>query len=42
VLAGWHIHLDHLEAVLDGDTIDWPTDHMPAWERIRERYSARV
>jgi uncharacterized protein YndB with AHSA1/START domain len=45
VLAGWHIHLDHLEAVLDGQTIDWPNwgrDHMPDWERIRERYEARV
>ena len=45
VLAGWHIHLDHLEAVLDGGTIDWPNwsrDHMPEWERIRERYAARV
>jgi uncharacterized protein YndB with AHSA1/START domain len=45
VLAGWHIHLDHLEAVLDGDTIDWPNwsrDHMPAWELIRERYSESV
>jgi len=41
VLAGWHIHLDHLEHVLDGGTIDWPNwsrDHMPAWERIRQRY----
>ena len=45
VLAGWHIHLDHLEAVLDGGTIDWPNwwrDHMPEWERIRERYSESV
>ena len=45
VLAGWHIHLDHLEAVLDGGTIDWPNwgrEHMPEWERIRERYEARV
>ena len=45
VLAGWHIHLDHLEAVLDGGTIDWPNwgrDHMPEWERIRGRYEARV
>jgi uncharacterized protein YndB with AHSA1/START domain len=45
VLAGWHIHLDHLEAVLDGQAIDWPNwgrDHMPDWERIRERYEARV
>ena len=45
VLAGWHIHLDHLEEVLDGGTIDWPNwsrDHMPAWERIRERYEAET
>jgi uncharacterized protein YndB with AHSA1/START domain len=45
VLAGWHIHLDHLEHVLDGGTIDWPNwsgEHMPAWERIRARYEARV
>jgi uncharacterized protein YndB with AHSA1/START domain len=44
VLAGWHIHLDHLEHVLDGGTIDWPNwagDHMPEWERIREGYAAR-
>ena len=44
VLAGWHMHLDHLEHVLDGGTIDWPNwsrEHMPAWERIRDRYEAR-
>ena len=44
VLAGWHIHLDHLEHVLDGGTIDWPNwwrDHMPGWERIRASYEAR-
>jgi uncharacterized protein YndB with AHSA1/START domain len=43
VLAGWHIHLDHLEHVLDGGTIDWPNwsrDHMPEWERIRAAYEA--
>ncbi len=43
VLAGWHIHLDHLEHVLDGGTIDWPnwsSDHMPEWERIRASYEA--
>ena len=43
VLAGWHIHLDHLEDVLDGGTIDWPNwsrDHMPEWERIRAGYEA--
>jgi uncharacterized protein YndB with AHSA1/START domain len=41
VLAGWHIHLDHLDHVLDGGTIDWPNwwrDHMPEWERIRAGY----
>jgi uncharacterized protein YndB with AHSA1/START domain len=41
VLAGWHIHLDHLEEVLAGGTIDWPNwsrDHRPAFDRIRESY----
>jgi uncharacterized protein YndB with AHSA1/START domain len=44
VIAGWHIHLDHLEHVLDGGTIDWPNwdrDHLPEWERIHERYQAQ-
>jgi uncharacterized protein YndB with AHSA1/START domain len=43
VIAGWHIHLDHLEEVLDGGTIDWPNwnrEHHPDWERIHERYEA--
>jgi uncharacterized protein YndB with AHSA1/START domain len=41
VLSGWHIHLDHLEEVLDGGSIDWPNwdrAHKPDWERIRARY----
>jgi uncharacterized protein YndB with AHSA1/START domain len=45
VIAGWHIHLDHLEEVLDGGTIDWPNwdrDHRPDWARIHERYAARA
>jgi uncharacterized protein YndB with AHSA1/START domain len=45
VIAGWHIHLDHLEEVLDGGTIDWPNwdrDHRPDWERIHESYAARA
>ena len=45
VLAGWHIHLDHLEHVLDGGTIDWPNwgrDHMPEWQRIHDRYEAKA
>lgn len=43
VLAGWHIHLDHLAQVLDGGNIDWPNwsrDHMPAFKRIRAGYEA--
>jgi uncharacterized protein YndB with AHSA1/START domain len=42
VIAGWHIHLDHLEEVLDGGTIDWPNwnrEHRPDWERIPEHYT---
>jgi uncharacterized protein YndB with AHSA1/START domain len=45
VLAGWHIHLDHLEHVLDGGTIDWPNwdcEHKPDWDGIRDRYAARA
>jgi uncharacterized protein YndB with AHSA1/START domain len=45
VLSGWHIHLDHLETVLDGGTIDWPhwdREHKPDWGRIRDRYAARA
>jgi uncharacterized protein YndB with AHSA1/START domain len=45
VLSGWHIHLDHLEEVLDGGTIDWPswsTAHKPDWDRIRDGYAARA
>jgi uncharacterized protein YndB with AHSA1/START domain len=45
VLAGWHIHLDHLEEVLGGGTIDWPNwsaEHRPAWDRIRDGYAARA
>jgi uncharacterized protein YndB with AHSA1/START domain len=42
-LAGWHVHFEHLAAVLDGtvDAIDWPTwyrDHLPRWEVLHERY----
>jgi uncharacterized protein YndB with AHSA1/START domain len=43
VTAGWHIHLDHLEEVLDGGRIEWPNwdqEHRPDWERIHERYEA--
>jgi uncharacterized protein YndB with AHSA1/START domain len=42
-LAGWHVHLDHLEGVLDGERVDWEQwdeQHFPAWERLHERYLA--
>jgi uncharacterized protein YndB with AHSA1/START domain len=45
VIAGWHIHLDHLEEVLDGGTIDWPNwdrEHRPDWQRAHDRYVARA
>lgn len=40
-LAGWHIHLDHLEVVLAGGEIDWSNwteKYMEQWEGIRARY----
>lgn len=40
-LAGWHIHLDHLNEALAGQEIDWSnwTDqYMDRWEGIRARY----
>jgi uncharacterized protein YndB with AHSA1/START domain len=40
-LAGWHIHLDHLDVALAGGEIDWSnwTDkYMEQWEGIRARY----
>jgi uncharacterized protein YndB with AHSA1/START domain len=40
-LAGWHIHLDHLEDVLAGQEIDWANwteKYMDRWEGIRARY----
>jgi len=45
VLAGWHIHLDHLEDVLDGGAVDWPnwsSEHRPDWDRIHDGYAARA
>jgi len=50
VLAGWHIHLDHLEDALDGTPVDWST-WSPAtravgsglsWNDHRQRYSDRA
>ena len=43
VRAGWHIHLEHLAAALDGQPVDWSrwdTEHLPRWRRIEARYAA--
>jgi uncharacterized protein YndB with AHSA1/START domain len=42
-LAGWHIHLDHLAALLDGTPVDWERwdeEHRPAWGELHDRYTA--
>ena len=41
-LAGWHVHLDHLQEALEGGTIDWPNwypDYESAWAELREIYA---
>jgi uncharacterized protein YndB with AHSA1/START domain len=50
VLAGWHIHLDHLEDALAGEPVDWPawTPGTTArasglsWADHERRYAARL
>ena len=50
VLAGWHIHLDHLEDALDGRPVDWSswtpntraTGSGLSWSDHYQRYSARL
>jgi hypothetical protein len=45
VLAGWHIHLDHLADALDGRPVDWSSwseDQRPKWQEIHDRYAARL
>jgi uncharacterized protein YndB with AHSA1/START domain len=45
ILAGWHIHLDHLAAALDGEQVDWPrwmADHYPRWKEHHDRYVASL
>ncbi|MFQ4149496.1 SRPBCC domain-containing protein [Arthrobacter sp. LAPM80] len=42
-LAGWHVHLDHLQEALDGKSVDWQhwwEDFYPCWERARALYAA--
>ncbi|NYE95838.1 uncharacterized protein YndB with AHSA1/START domain [Psychromicrobium silvestre] len=44
-LAGWHIHLDHLDSVLAGGSVDWPnwySDHYPAWQQVHDEYAQVV
>jgi uncharacterized protein YndB with AHSA1/START domain len=45
LLAGWHIHLDHLADALEGGRVEWPNwtrDHRPQWAVYEERYSAML
>ncbi|WP_125610177.1 SRPBCC domain-containing protein [Specibacter cremeus] len=42
-LAGWHVHLDHLQEALEGRSVDWPhwwEDFYPSWETIHAAYLA--
>jgi uncharacterized protein YndB with AHSA1/START domain len=42
-LAGWHVHLDHLQEALEGKSIEWPRwweDLYPSWEQIHASYLA--
>lgn len=42
-LAGWHVHLDHLQEALDGKSVDWQhwwDDFYPCWEQAHTLYAA--
>ncbi|MGO2541308.1 MAG: SRPBCC domain-containing protein [Specibacter sp.] len=42
-LAGWHVHLDHLQEALEGKSVDWQhwwDDFYPCWEQIHAQYGA--
>jgi uncharacterized protein YndB with AHSA1/START domain len=44
-LAGWHIHLEHLEDALEGRPVDWSRwseQHRPRWDEHHERYAAQA
>lgn len=44
MMAGWHIHLEHLEDALAGGRIEWSTwadDHLDRWAELRDRYEAK-
>ncbi|ALV47170.1 hypothetical protein MB46_18420 [Arthrobacter alpinus] len=41
-LAGWHVHLDHLQEALDGKSVDWQhwwDDFYPCWEQAHALYA---
>ncbi|MFH5821562.1 SRPBCC family protein [Georgenia sp. AZ-5] len=41
-LAGWHVHLDHLQEALEGRRVDWARWHddvYPAWEAVYREYT---
>jgi uncharacterized protein YndB with AHSA1/START domain len=43
VMAGWHVHLDHLEEALDGRRVDWSRwdeEHKPRWQEHHDRYAS--
>lgn len=43
-LAGWHVHLDHLQEALEGRSVhweDWWDDFYPCWEQVHAQYAAR-
>ena len=42
-LAGWHVHLDHLQEALDGKSVDWQhwwDDFHPCWQQAHALYAA--
>jgi uncharacterized protein YndB with AHSA1/START domain len=45
LLAGWHIHLDHLADAVEGRAQDWPRwmdEQLPRWQEHHDRYAARI
>ncbi|OMH23565.1 hypothetical protein BKD30_11635 [Tersicoccus phoenicis] len=45
VMAGWHVHLEHLHDALDGHPVRWDTwwdAWYPLWERLNARYEKRL
>ncbi len=43
-LAGWHVHLDHLQEALEGKSVHWQEwwdDFYPCWEQAHAQYVAR-